>query len=196
MIAIVVSAYASLVFAQQQGPPPIDKSINPERARQQDMSRREWQLRNPTGQPGPASDRKQLELAMAQTEKDFNRILKLHNEIAHAIAPEQANINFRFVADATEEIGKRAQRLQSTLMLQMPAGQDRNGDKSNTPNYQEMREGLRGLCRLIRSFVTNPVIENPGTVHAEHLEKARKDLASIVKLSNSLSRDAEQLRKR
>ena len=71
--------FAAPVFAQSPGvAPPIDRT-NTERIRQQDMSRREWQLRNFGTEPGKPADRRQLEALMAQTEEDFTRILTLHN---------------------------------------------------------------------------------------------------------------------
>jgi hypothetical protein len=54
-----------------------------------------------------------------------------------------------------------------------------------------MKEELVKLCHQIRSFVTNPSIENPNTINAEQMAKARKDLESVIQLStriNKLSR--------
>lgn len=64
------------VFAQggpPGGPPPTNRT-NAERLRQQDMSRREYQLRNFGKEPGAPKDSRQVEALMAQTEDDFNRI--------------------------------------------------------------------------------------------------------------------------
>ena len=78
------------VFSQNPpgGPPPIDRS-NADRIRQQDMSSREWQLRNFGKEIDEPKDRRQVEALMAQTEEDFNRILTLHNEIARALTVKQ-----------------------------------------------------------------------------------------------------------
>ena len=77
------------VFAQTPGgPPPINRT-NAERVRQQDMSRREYDLRTFGTEPGVPKDRRQVEALMAQTEEDFNRIMTLHNEIARALASKK-----------------------------------------------------------------------------------------------------------
>ena len=98
------------------GPPPTTNRVNTERQRQQDMSRREYQLRNFGKESGAPKDRRQVEALMAQTEEDFNRIMTLHNEIARALASKN-ELNYQFVSDATAEIKKRASRVQHSLAL-------------------------------------------------------------------------------
>ena len=98
------------------GPPVIDRTANTDRIRQQEMSSREWQLRNFGHEPNAAKDRRQVEALMAQTEEDFNRILTLHNEIARALASKK-DLEYAFVSEATAEIKKRASRVQSSLAL-------------------------------------------------------------------------------
>ena len=184
---------AAPVFAQ--GPPmspPLDRR-NTDRIRQQEMSTREWQLRNFGTTPGQPMDRRQLEARMAQTEEDFNRILTLHNEIARAVTSNNA-IDYRFVSDATAEIKKRAGRVQSTLALHLAADDGEVTEKLEDSNGSQMKDALIKLCRQIRSFVTNPMIENPNTVDAQQLAKARRDLASVIQLSGLIKKDADKLK--
>ncbi|HKN83459.1 MAG TPA: hypothetical protein VJW17_08480 [Pyrinomonadaceae bacterium] len=154
------------------------------------MSEREWQLRNFGTQPGHL-DRRQLEAVMAQTEEDFNRILTLHNEIARAIASNNA-IDYRFVSDAAAEIKKRASRVQSTLALHLTPA---DGEVTEKLENWEMKDGLIRLCKQIRSFVTNPMIENPNTVDAQQLTKVRRDLESVIQLSGQIKKSADKLGK-
>ena len=183
---------AAPVFAQSSsGPPPIDRR-NPDRVRQQDMSSREWQLRNFGTQPGQPMDRRQLEALMAQTEEDFNRILTLHNEIARAIAPNH-EIDYRFVSDAAAEIKKRAGRVQSTLFLHLTEEDGKVSEKLEDSNDSQMKDALVRLCNEIRNFVTNPMIENPNTVDAQQLTKARRDLESVIQLSGLIKKQADKL---
>lgn len=184
---------ATPLFSQQPpGGHPVDRA-NAERARQQEMSSREWQLRNFGNQPGTPSDRRRVEALMAQTEEDFNRILTLHNEIARALS-SAGELDYNFVSDATTEIHKRAARLQTTLALQ-PLSEAQPTEKNAQFNDSQIKDALIKLCKQIRSFVTNPIIETPNTVDAEQLKIARRDLESVVQLSSNIKKDANRLSK-
>jgi hypothetical protein len=154
------------------------------------MSQREWQLRNfGTGANAP-KDRRQIEALMAQTAEDFNRILTLHNEIVRAISSKDS-LNYHFISEATAEIHKRGSRVQSSLALGLSA-EDAVVKEKTEP---EMKDSLVKLCKEIRAFVTNPMIENPNTVDAEQLARAKHDLASFIHLSELIKKDAEKLSK-
>lgn len=194
LIGIALLSLAEPVFSQVPGPPPIDKRTNPERARQQDMSRREYQLRNFGKQPAGTPERKQLEALMAQTEQDFNRILTLHNQIARAISSNK-DLDYHFVSDATAEIRKKASRLQTTLGLHEPNKEPDNAEEAKKANSAQLKPALINLCKYIKNFVTNPVIETPSTVNAEQLTRARRDLESLIQLSEQIKKDADKLSK-
>jgi hypothetical protein len=151
------------------------------------MSRREWQLRNFGTEPDAPKDRRQIEALMAQTEEDFNRILTLHNEIARAISSKDA-VNYRFVSEAATEIKKRATRVQSTLALGL-SGEDAPVTEKAEP---EFKDSLIKLCKEIRAFVTNPIIENPNTIDAQQLIRAKRDLESFIQLSGLIKKDADK----
>lgn len=194
LIGIALLSLAGPVFSQVPGPPPVDKRTNPERARQQDMSRREYQLRNFGKQPAGTPERKQLDALMAQTEQDFNRILTLHNQIARAISSNK-NLDYHFVSDATAEIRKKASRLQTTLGLHEPNKEPDNTKEAKKANSAQLKPALINLCKYIKNFVTNPVIETPSTVNAEQLIRARRDLESLIQLSEQIKKDADKLSK-
>lgn len=186
---------AAPTWAQQRPPqaaPPVDRT-NQARQRQQDMSTREWQLRN-FGNPSVTTDRRRLEALMAQTEEDFTRILTLHNEIARALAAPKP-LDYRFVSDATSEIRKRANSIQSNLVLTLPAEEIEKVELPANTSESEMKDGLVKLCKQIRSFVTNPVIEQANLIDLEKLATAKRDLESVIQLSAHLKRNADLLSK-
>ena len=180
----------SHVFAQGGGPPPVNK-VNAERMRQQDMSRREYELRNFGNESSAPKDKRQVEALMAQTEEDFNRILTLHNEIARALTSKE-DLNYQFVSDATAEINKRASRVQHSLALGVSDEEAREIGKSK--DDEPIKDSLIKLCNQIRSFVTNPSIENPNTINVDQMKKARHDLESLIQLSGRIKRDADNQR--
>jgi hypothetical protein len=129
---------------------------------------------------------------MEQTEEDFNRILTLHNEIARFLQSTKP-IDYHFVSDASAEIKKRASRLQSTLGLRQLPTETPVLEKQDAVDDGQMKDALVKLCKQIRSFVTNPIIENPSTVDAQQLSNARRDLESVIQLSGNLKKEAAKL---
>jgi len=191
---ILLLMFAAPIFAQTApagGPPPMERRVNADRIRQQDMSRREWQLRNFGTEPGTPKDDRQLKALMEQTEEDFTRILTLHNEFARALSSKK-DLNYHFISEATAEIKKRASRVQSSLGLRLFEDDTPVKEKSEP----EMKDSLIKLCNEIRDFVTNPVIENPNTVDAVQLTRARRDLESLIQLSALIKKDADKLNKK
>ena len=192
-VAILLSV-AAPTLAQRpptSGPPPMDKT-NAARKRMQDESAREWQLRN-FGNPALTKDKRRLEALMAQTEEDFNRMLSLHNEIARALAATKP-LDYRFVSEASGEIRRRAHSIQSNLMLSPPAEEMKQVEMPEKTTEPEMKDGLVALCKHIRSFVTNPVIDHPNLIDADKLVLAKRDLESVIQISAALKRDADHLR--
>ena len=193
LFGLILLLAAVPAFAQKgaSGPPPIDKTSNRARERQQDMSAREWQLRN-FGNPSVVKDKRRLNALMAQTEEDFNRMLMLHNEIARVIDANKA-IDYHFVAEATGEIRKRATSIQSNLMLSPPSEEMKAIEMPAQTNESEMKDALIKLCKQIRNFVTNPVIEQPNVVDVEKMATAKRDLENVIQLSAHLKREADTL---
>lgn len=189
----LILVWVSPVFAQSSpaGPPPADR-VNTDRIRQQQMSSREWQLRNFGHEPNTPKDKRQVEALMAQTEEDFNRILFLHNEIARALTSRN-DLDYTFVSEATAEIKKRASRVQSSLFLRPSAEEALALEKTPAPKDLPVKDELINLCHQIRNFVTNPSIENPNTINAEQMAKARKDLETVIQMSTRIKKDADKL---
>jgi hypothetical protein len=184
-------------FAQRSpgGPAPTIDKTNAVRARQQSESRREYQLRNFGRDPNAAKDDRQLKALMEQTEQDFTRILTRHNEIARVLASAKP-FDYHFLNEASAEINKRASRLQSTLALEQLETDTRVTEKPDQIDAAHMKEALVRMCSQIRSFVTNPVIENPSTVDAQNLTNARRDLESLIQLSGHINKEAKKLEKK
>jgi hypothetical protein len=190
-IAWLVILVAEPVMAQNPTQP-VDVT-NQERNRQQQQNQREWLLRNLANQPEEAKDPRHVQALMAEIEQDFKRILIRHNELARSLSPGKT-LDFDLVSEATAEIRKRAAHLQTTLAL------TRRDDEQNEDRHQEftdtqMRDAVTRLCKQIKSFVTNPVIESPGTVNAQQLTKARHDLQDVIDLSGNLKKSADKLKK-
>ena len=159
----------------------------------QDESSREWQLRN-FGNPELTKNRRRLDALMAQTQEDFTRLLTVHNEIARALAGTKP-LDYHFVSEATGEIRKRATSIQSNIGLTPAAEEIKQPELPANTSESEMKDSLVKLCKQIRSFVTNPVIENASLIDAEKLAAAKRDLENVIQLSAHLKHDADVLHK-
>ena len=178
----LVAGWSSPISAQSVG--------DPAKIQMQDMNRREIQLNNisPKGRP---DDPKRAQALMDQVSEDFQRILTRHNELVRAIAGNRS-FDYQFIAEAMGEIRKRSTRLQSSLKLEKPEAVSDNRKTESLLVGMETKDEMILLCKKIESFVNNPIIEKPGTVDAQALEKARTDLQSIVELSDVMKKQADK----
>ncbi|HYX30548.1 MAG TPA: hypothetical protein VE863_18570, partial [Pyrinomonadaceae bacterium] len=154
--------------------------IDPAKVNMQEMDQREMQL-NSMGKNAAPADRKRSQAMMDQISQDFDRLLTLHNEIVRTITAKQT-FGSQFISDAVGEIRKRSVRLQSALQLSKPEPGAREPQPIDVERM-EMNDALILLCQSIEKFVANPIIDKPGTVDAEQLQKARGQLQSVVEIS-------------
>ena len=164
---------------------------DPAKAQMQEMTRRELQLSGLGADRQQPNDPKRSQAMMDQVSADFQRILTLHNEIVRAIAANKS-FSYEFISDAMSEIRKRSSRLQSSLKLQRPEPTEENRIPAPDLEVMETKDELILICREIESFIRNPIIETPGTVDARQLEKARRDLDSVVQLSGYIKKRADK----
>jgi hypothetical protein len=187
---LIVSIGCSIVFSV---PIAGQNGGDPAKVQMQEMTRRELQLNSLGENKGPPNDPKRSQAMMDQVSEDFQRILTLHNEIVRAITANRS-LTYKFISDATGEIRKRAARLQSSLKLQKPEPTTGNRATGTDLNVMETKDELLLLCKQIESFVRNPIIDKPGTVDAQQLGKARKDLQSVVEISDAIKKQVDKLK--
>jgi len=187
---LIVSIGCTITFAMPiEGQTPGD----PGKVQMQEMTRRELQLNNLGGDKRPPNDPKRSQAMMDQVSEDFQRILILHNEIVRALVANRS-LSSKFISDATGEIRKRAARLQSSLKLQKPERTTENRVTGTDFEVMQTKDGLLLLCKQIESFVRNPIIDKPGTVDAQQLGNARKDLQSVVEISEATKKRVDKLK--
>jgi len=131
--------------------------------------------------------------AMEQANEDFGRLKVLNAEV---IAPNAGLSvpDLKAVAQAAEEVRKRALRLKANLAL--PAGKAEKPAKNQEPAESEsFKSQLSSLNSLIQSFAANPIFKNTGTVDPQSAAQARRDLDSIIYLSEKVKKSAEKMGK-
>jgi hypothetical protein len=172
-------------------PVSVSAQGDPAKAQMQEMDRRHLQLSSGGKDNEHTYDPKRSQAMMEQISEDFRRILTLHNEIVRSLG-ENRSLSYQFISDATGEIRKRSARLQSALRLQKPETATEDPAIGTNPKVMETKDELILLCKQIESFVTNPIIDKPGTINAQQLEKARKDLQSVVELSTAIKKQVDK----
>lgn len=164
---------------------------DPAKVQMQEMHRRHLELNRPAEDNRHANDPKRSQAMMEQVSEDFERILTLHNEIVRTITANQS-LSHEFISSATGEIKKRSVRLQSSLKLPKPEVPKEDRETEGSLQVLETKDRLILLCKQIESFVRNPIIDKPGTFDAQQLENARKDLQSVVELSDAIKKHVDK----
>lgn len=166
--------------------PPDPGSIN---ARQADMRAAERAAARKKAVP---SD--QARLALSQIAEDYRHIQVINNQMLGA-ALEARTLNYKEIAEATKEIGKRAARLRSNLSLPEPEETEEHWSYGHSREASQLKAALVRLDKLVMGFVMSPFFKNRDVLDAKAGAKACNDLEEIIKLSRIISGDAARLGK-
>jgi hypothetical protein len=174
------------------GPPPPGKRSPREPDREREL--REKTLRSAEMVVAlEKRDEKRIEAAIKQVKEDFKRIQIVRNEMVRNLLADNP-LDYKLIADETEEINERAARLR--IFLMPPTGDDKARKNQVSYDQDQMKGALILLCNRIADFIDNPVLRNPGTVDVEQSTKAGGDLLNIIELSGNIKRSAEKLSSR
>jgi hypothetical protein len=195
---LIVLVFAVPLVAQRpagpRGTPSSDPNdpANQEKANKADMRNREWLMgnsRKPIRRPawGPEA------AAVPQITEDFEKIQLVDKELMTAVFANNV-LNHKQIVKSTADIEKRAARLISNLAY--PESPEGEKTPTGTQENTDIRLMLSKLDSAIMSFVTNPIFQTDRqVVNAELAMKVSKDLRTVVKLSESIRRQAEALGK-
>lgn len=157
-----------------------------------------WEFKIPHMEREAARPRTSEEekLALAQIAEDYQRIQLINNRMMHG-AMSRPVLNFKDIAETTAEIKRRANRMRDNLRL--PASEKSEPVKVTLPvqvsDAAQMKVALLDLDRSIMSFIKNPIFKNTSVVDLEDATKASRDLVTIIKSSELLSKEARKLGK-
>ena len=196
LIAVTLACATGLAAsarAQRAGMPQPEPT-DAVRIRQQEMTEREIALRNTGARPPTAKDQKQVQSAIDEIKQDYKRIQIVRGELAHVITTHQS-LDFKQIAEQSEEVNKRAHRLQARLALYKAEADEKHNPTKPEFRDDQMQDALIKLCNLIMNFTTNPVFQTLTAVDVQESARASRDLASIILLSNNIKKSAERLNK-
>jgi hypothetical protein len=179
--------------AQQTGPPPPGNRdpFAEVRERQQ----REAQLRSAEMVGGVKKlDRRSAEAAAEQMREDFKSIQVLRNKLVRHLLSDKP-FDYKFIASETEEINKRANRLEAHLLREVTDSEKPGQKKQVEITDAQMKDALVTMCKRIDSFTENPIFKVPDVVDVQQSAKANRDLRHIILLSDGIRKTAERLNK-
>jgi len=129
-----------------------------------------------------------------QINEDFRRIQMIHNEIVRMLQPDKG-LNYDRLADLTNDIKKRSERLRENLALPQPEKTDTPPTRSEAIDEAHLKKTIADLHDVIVSFVANPIFKNLGVVDAKVVDAAGDNLNDIIDLSEEIKREAKLLGK-
>lgn len=195
VLGLAIPTFAQGSAPPGAGPPPV---INP---RLEDRVRQATEAKLRSAEmdiDAEAENKKHINAAIANMKQDFTRIQVLRNDIARSLVAKKPP-DYSLISEQTAEINKRAQRLNVYMLAHGPE----KGESSQESNFNgdDLTNALVKLCKLIDSFTENPALKNAALVDAKDVGKAKDekakadaDLLSIIKLSDSLHKKADNLK--
>ena len=122
----------------------------------------------------------------------FMRLQVLHNDtMTIVLAPEAPDL--KRVSAAVDETKKRAIELRANLVLPKPQKDEKQEKAEEVTAGKDLKQSLTDMCTLIRSFVTNL---NNSPTDDKAADQARRELDSLVTLSDKITRDLAEAGKR
>jgi len=139
--------------------------------------------------------KKDSKTTLAEVNEDFGRLRAINDEFKSANSSGAA-LDYKAISDASAEIRKRATRLKANLAgLPKPEKEEKRQKESVPADGAQMKSLLSSLNDLMTSFLTNPVFSDMGTLDNQLAAKARRDLESLIDLSDIVRKGAEKLGK-
>ncbi|HEU4795861.1 MAG TPA: hypothetical protein VFT02_09545 [Pyrinomonadaceae bacterium] len=136
-----------------------------------------------------ANDRK---LMVSQIFEDFERLQVVNREMMLASATLNPT-SCKQISKLAEEMNKRAKRLKTNLGVPDLEGEKKESEKTPDMDEAQFKASLQTLNASVKSFVGNPLFQDPRVTDVRHLAKLRLDIYNVIDLSRTIKRAASKL---
>lgn len=193
LLMFVSTLASALVFATSASAQTAAESENARRAAERDMANREWELRNIGKVKKIDDDFAPVRVSLAKVKEDYEGLQRANNAILQMLSPGK-DIDYKLLAEASNEIRKRAGRLKSYLVTLEIVKEDKERKRNLYEiENEELKASLLSLDSSIVSLIGSPIFKEFGkVVDATNSVKARDDLDNIIDLSERVKRSAER----
>jgi hypothetical protein len=173
-----ISISAAATAAQAQFAPGEIRQVERENASRENAIESRTRKRDPNA-------------VMVEVNEDLHQLNELNGAIAMHTTISNQTLNYDSIVGSAFEIRKRSIRLRTDLAL--PKAET----KEKVPDFKEAEQGelqpaLSQLNQLLDSFLHNPIFSDTGEIDLELAVRARRDLDSIVVLSEKVRKNAEK----
>lgn len=115
----------------------------------------------------------------------------INNYLSEAVGSGSA-LNFRQIGKDAAEIKKCVARLK--LNLSLPKAAKGEKPKKNEEGFfipEDLPASIKTLDAVVKSFILNPIFQQPGVLDVDYSVIATRDLERIGSLSEQIHRSAE-----
>ena len=182
--------FTSAIFAQISPHPVIEAEIRDNTSIRMRSMQLERVKRESNEVIPPAPSKEEL-IKLAEIKEDFENIQKLQSEIVKSYTSGK-KINFGKIDDSAAKLSKKALRLDVNLF----GSESDNRSKTKSRNEittKSVRDLIIELDDAIGNFVRSPIFTNNKLIDSKMSEKSQLDLQKIIKLSETLSKEAKKL---
>ena len=135
------------------------------------------------------SNRNEVREAIAkQVVEDFREMQALNNKMM-ATAWSQSEVDYKYISKMVGEIGKRAARLRTNLLL--PKIEEKTEPTQPSPeiaNTEALKAELLLMDKSLMRFVNNPIFQKTSVIDVELANRATRDLTAVIEMSNKLKK--------
>jgi len=129
---------------------------------------------------------------LKQVREDFKQLQALNNKMM-AETWSKPSLDYAFVSDMISHIRGKASRLRLNLNLPQPDATEKPVPNKIISNASEFRAALMVLDRTIMNFVSNPLFQHPNMIEIKQGADARRDLETVISLTDDLRKTASRL---
>ncbi|HWW75041.1 MAG TPA: hypothetical protein VNZ44_06590 [Pyrinomonadaceae bacterium] len=133
-------------------------------------------------------------LALAQIKEDYVRLQVVNKDLSKAASQKEA-LDLKEVVKSTAEMKRRAERLLENLALPELQEEAARSKPNDIEREEQLKASLLALGQLVERFVRNPIFREVNVIDAQSSTRARRDLQSIITISERLRRESEKLDK-
>lgn len=142
---------------------------------------------------GYESDLERERRAIAnQLARDLDRLQQINHENIIPLSSAKS-VDYKALAKASAEINERAKRIKYNVPLSL--ARDKTEKTRFDADPSKLGSMMPTLSRSITSFLTNPVFQISAPNDDELRARAGRDLETIIKLSDTISKIARRLAK-